>query len=267
MVSVFTGVLSLLTVVDAPRLASVPLSDSAGHTASGTIADWGTVALSMTADWCGLRSGQAIMVQVEASDLVEPINAVQAVVAYDHTRLTLVNFLPGDGNGSPWDASFPFVGEVEDGVLVAGVAMFGQTTQDAVVGRIEFTALDVTTAALTHADLLPYASSFETKLTLASTSANVFPALGEDLEIAHAGDWDADGDVDTADHETLAGCLAGPALDYGQPQCCWFDFDGDADVDLADFAEFTQLAGGSSMRASPASIYSWDAFDGPPHER
>ncbi|MBU0640930.1 MAG: hypothetical protein KKB50_18865, partial [Planctomycetes bacterium] len=63
------------------------------------------------------------------------------------------------------------------------------------------------------------------------------------VPVAPAGDIDGDGDWDMDDFAILAGCLAGPELEY-PPDCDAADLDSDTDVDLADFAEFQVLFGG-----------------------
>jgi spore germination protein YaaH len=64
-------------------------------------------------------------------------------------------------------------------------------------------------------------------------------------ETPAAGDFDADGNVDSGDFAALVDCLAGPQTPPTPsgitcaPACrAAFDFDADADVDLADFAAF-----------------------------
>jgi formylglycine-generating enzyme required for sulfatase activity len=51
------------------------------------------------------------------------------------------------------------------------------------------------------------------------------------------GDFDYDGDVDRADHASMAVCLAGPA-DASSPTCSVFDLHADTLIDLRDFAAF-----------------------------
>ncbi len=56
------------------------------------------------------------------------------------------------------------------------------------------------------------------------------------------GDCDLDGDIDIADFNVLAGCMAGPGVAH-LPSCAPADLDSDDDVDLADLAEFQLLFG------------------------
>jgi len=72
-------------------------------------------------------------------------------------------------------------------------------------------------------------------------NANAIPDLCEAAGIV-AGDFDADGDVDLADHAALPGCLGGPGKpvspeDAGCALTCTlaFDLDLDGDVDLKDY--------------------------------
>ncbi len=50
-------------------------------------------------------------------------------------------------------------------------------------------------------------------------------------------DNNQDGDVDWADHASLAGCLTGPAGGLATPGCAVHDADSDGDVDLLDAAD------------------------------
>ncbi len=66
---------------------------------------------------------------------------------------------------------------------------------------------------------------------------------------AEPGDFDADGDVDGADHAVWHTCMAGPGATLPPQGCSPDDFahadlDGDTDVDLADFARFAERFGG-----------------------
>jgi hypothetical protein len=78
---------------------------------------------------------------------------------------------------------------------------------------------------------------------VANLSASDAPLLIELVEtssvihVAVAGDFDADGDVDTADFATFATCF-GAAGQSATPACTPCDLDADTDVDLADFAMF-----------------------------
>ncbi len=72
---------------------------------------------------------------------------------------------------------------------------------------------------------------------------------GDPLVIVAAihGDFDLDGDVDLDDFAVFAPCMAGPGLNYTDPDCRVFNFDFelDRDVDLADFAALGEAFTGS----------------------
>ncbi|MCK4658096.1 MAG: matrixin family metalloprotease [Phycisphaerae bacterium] len=79
----------------------------------------------------------------------------------------------------------------------------------------------------------------------------------DDCETITAGDFNADGVIDLADHGGLVDCLAGPEATPNPyiPECVdicleTFDFDADGDVDLADFAEFHRM-----FNTTPFSIH------------
>jgi len=59
------------------------------------------------------------------------------------------------------------------------------------------------------------------------------------------GDADGDGDVDLADLAALLDCLAGPDVAAPLEPCGAFRDAGDVDVDLADYARFQQVFGGT----------------------
>ena len=52
------------------------------------------------------------------------------------------------------------------------------------------------------------------------------------------GDYTGEGNVNLGDFAYWSGCMSGPAVSSGAPQCQVFDFGLDGDVDLADFALF-----------------------------
>jgi len=63
-----------------------------------------------------------------------------------------------------------------------------------------------------------------------------FLTITESSEVL--GDYDADGDVDDADHLTFTFCMEGPGQTV-DASCSFFDFDNDQDVDNKDFATFS----------------------------
>jgi len=64
------------------------------------------------------------------------------------------------------------------------------------------------------------------------------------------GDFDRDGDVDTADFEAFEGCASGPGIPLAL-DCEASDFDADNDVDQADFAIFQRCFSGEDIAADP----------------
>jgi len=57
------------------------------------------------------------------------------------------------------------------------------------------------------------------------------------------GDFDSDGNVDQGDLVIFEGCMTGPEIPQGNPDCQLADFDGDTDVDQEDFGIFQQYLG------------------------
>jgi len=67
------------------------------------------------------------------------------------------------------------------------------------------------------------------------------------------GDFDADGDVDSADFAAFFSCAGGPSVAPGSdPECGPADFDDDADVDAADFAIMQRCYSGENVAGNPA---------------
>lgn len=52
------------------------------------------------------------------------------------------------------------------------------------------------------------------------------------------GDCNTDGEVNLADYDDLASCLAGPDSNLNSTACQCYDADSDSDVDLRDMARF-----------------------------
>ena len=223
--------------------ASVEGTDQA---VAAPLVDWGRLSLEMADSWCGRQPGETLTVLLRVSELLDEINAVQAVFEYDEETLALDGILGGDGAGSPWDSGMVLYDEAEPGIVVAGIALFsGKTAADAVVARIDFVALPNDSVATTDVQLLAEVYPFTTKLTLASDGSPIIPELGGPMVIAHRGDSDADGDIDLIDYQDFDSCLDGPGAPDDRIDCCWFDFDRDGDVDLADFAGFARVFSGS----------------------
>lgn len=66
------------------------------------------------------------------------------------------------------------------------------------------------------------------------------------------GDFDGDGDVDSADFNTFQGCVSGPAVPPdGSQTCQQADLDNDHDVDQSDFGIFQRCLSGENNLASP----------------
>jgi hypothetical protein len=192
-----------------------------------------------------MQPGEIVTVLLKVSELDAPINGVQAIIQYDHGVLDLEAVVAGDGAGSPWDSALVLLDEIAPGVVIPGFAIFGGTETDAAVGRIQFTVLAYDAPAATDVEILAEVDPYVTKLTEASGATTIIPYLDGPIVIAHAGDGDADGDIDLVDHGALVPCLTGPGPTDLGTDCCWFDFDRDNDVDLGDFAEFAELFSGS----------------------
>jgi hypothetical protein len=60
------------------------------------------------------------------------------------------------------------------------------------------------------------------------------------VNVALAGDYDADGDVDEDDYDAFASCFTGEGVSPGDPACLFFDYDADLDVDCADWEVFAE---------------------------
>jgi beta-glucanase (GH16 family) len=58
------------------------------------------------------------------------------------------------------------------------------------------------------------------------------------------GDFDRDGDVDTADMDAFVGCFSGDGVPWNDPACRFFDHDADDDVDCEDWWRFRAVWSG-----------------------
>ena len=66
------------------------------------------------------------------------------------------------------------------------------------------------------------------------------------------GDFDHDGDVDSADLDHFMACALGPTIPQADPQCSSADFDGDTDVDQVDFGFLQRCFSGANKPGNPA---------------
>jgi len=197
---------------------------------------WGLLRIQGTQSVPCVRAGESITVLLDAANLVEPINGVQALLQYDTTALAFAEVLTGDGAGSPWNAAVSLHSDLDGGVAVL-VVLFGNATMlDATVARVRFVALSDITPQSAALQILPDIAPLSSTLTVASTGMKVVPGLEGPAIIPPVGDTDADGDLDLLDFGVLAGCAAGPELP-AIGDCGCSDFDQDGDVDLLDFAE------------------------------
>jgi len=228
-----------------------PVEDVTGTLGSTTVtitmAEWGVLAAEAPGSACGVQPGDVVTVFLTVSDLIEPINGVQALLAYDQDVLTFVGIALGDGSGSPWDSATYVYGDVADGLITyALVLLSSESDADAVVARFEFLFQPDQTPAVTGVQLVPEEAPLLTKFTSAATGATVIPELAMAVAIASIGDMDTDGDIDLEDYDGFASCMGGPGVPYpgGEEECCRVDFDRDDDVDLFDFGEFQKVFGG-----------------------
>ncbi len=109
-------------------------------------------------------------------------------------------------------------------------------------GNFHIVALDTSTPGVKSGTLLVTSNDPDQPVRMVTL-------VGEIVSSSIPGDYDDDGDVDSADYAQFADCMAGPgaapapALPGATPALCLevFDFDADEDVDLADAAEFCRL--------------------------
>ncbi|MBP6876356.1 MAG: DUF362 domain-containing protein [Candidatus Eisenbacteria bacterium] len=78
-----------------------------------------------------------------------------------------------------------------------------------------------------------------------------------------AGDFDADGSVDSTDFEHFAGCYTGSGGPIA-PDCAWADFDDDDDVDCSDWAMFAAVWTGPGEIPAFGECAGTDVHDGGP---
>ena len=224
-----------------------PAKDVAGSLGSTTITiysavDWGRLSLESPDGNCGVQPSGSVTVLLEVSGLHEAINAVQALIEFDHNRLSYRGTTPGDGSGSPWDSAFEVHNEVDAGRITYALGLPGAgSDQAAVVARIEFDVLFEDPPEVAQVRLLPQIPPLVAKLTLASNGSTVIPELGAAVTLFSPGDADADSDIDLLNYAAFGSCLSGPDAAEWSPDCCAFDFDRDGDVDLGDYAGFQHV--------------------------
>jgi hypothetical protein len=206
---------------------------------------WGHLALKLADGPCTFEPGDTFTVLLKVSELNTVINGVQALIAFNEPALSIVAVQPGDGSGSPWDASIVIYESSAGGVLsYAAGLLVGTLQNDAVVARITVLFTPGATPPAGTLELLATAGTLTTRLTHASTGMGLIPTLGGPVGIGMFGDADTDGDVDFADFGLLASCLAGPGVAYSSQTCCRLDFDGEGDIDMVDMAHFQRVFSG-----------------------
>jgi hypothetical protein len=197
--------------------------------------DWGDLALDAPDASCCAQAGETVTVVLTVSNLVDPINGVQALLRFDGETLALAGVTPGDGTGSPWDSASEVHGTLNDVVYMSFVLLGGSSDADAVVATLEFTALFGGVPELAGVELVAQSTPLLTRLTDAATAEQIIPGLSGPAVVSQAGDGDADGDVDLDDYTAFDGCF-GAAAPLGD--CCCYDFDRDDDVDCDDWDAF-----------------------------
>jgi len=210
----------------------------------GSPGNWGTLALELPDDMCGYLPGQTVAFTLTVSNLAQPINGTQALIAYPADVLTFLSATPGDGAGSPWGAGLEVYEAAQDGVLVYALLLVGGgSSADAVVARLAFRYAPASTPAAAIVALLAQDSPLQTRLTDAATGAPVIPDLGASVVVSSPGDINTDGFIDLADFSGFATCMGGPVVAPCCSQCCRVDFARDEDVDLADFRALQLIFG------------------------
>lgn len=127
----------------------------------------------------------ALTLTIDLTGVIEPVNAVQALLAYDPTRLQLLSITPGDGAGSPWDAATPITFEDNNGaVTFAQVLLGGSASTSATMATMHFTVLPmVGPQPPTRVTISPGCLPYTTRLTTA-TSVVIVPTLFDSNPIA-----------------------------------------------------------------------------------
>ncbi len=115
---------------------------------------------------------------IDLTGVVEPVNAVQTLLAYDPMRLQLLSITPGDGVGSPWDAATPITFQDNNGaVTYAQVLLGGSSSTSATVATMHFTALPLAgSPSPTVVSISPGCLPYVTRLTT-TASAPIVPTL------------------------------------------------------------------------------------------
>ncbi len=209
--------------------------------AAGGDPEWGVLAIESPVTACGFVPGDTVIMTIRVSELLSPINGVQALIRFDADALTLDGIQAGDGAGSAWDGA-GLLSDIDGRVVNLGVILFGSSTGgDGIVARLTFTALFGGADLLADVAMVELDGVLSSRLTLAADGSTVLPALVTPASISHGGDDEPDGDIDLFDLSAFLGCVTGPDSDQPLGDCCRFDFDRDDDVDLSDYGRFGLL--------------------------
>lgn len=198
---------------------------------------WGRLALAFEEPLCGFEFGETFTINLLVTELSEPINGVQVLVTYPTGVVAFLGALPGDGQGSPWDAATEVAEYAEDGVVTYALVLSGgSSSADAVVAKLSFQYQPPAIPAAFELRISPVEMWLFTRLTKGSTGVAVIPNLDPEIRASSSGDFDFDGVSDLVEFAATALCLEGPDQATCCPECCRLDLDGDSDVDLRDFA-------------------------------
>jgi hypothetical protein len=114
--------------------------------------------------------------------------------------------------------------------------------------------IGTTDVTVSPASLTGFAASTPLGLKVGHTDNNGNPASASYPSALNAvvlttvlPDFDADGDVDTADYDHFATCATGPEIAQNSPSCQDTKLDGDADVDQSDFGILQRCFSGEDM--------------------